>query len=331
MASETTTSFTGNIYLDGILWGSGGGSSTTHASKWNSTSLTYSYSGSWNSYERAAIENALELIQSASGLTFSLGSGATDLTFNRYTSNDGYLGFGFPPDPAYGTGNTGNVWLNTNYTQYWNQANLEVGGVMYQTVVHEALHALGLGHPHDNAYLYPGVSSSSDTGDHGLNSSIYTIMTYNDVGQSLADGTPISPNSLASYGFQTLGAFDIAALQHLYGTSSHNTGNDTYTMPTSNGTGTYYETIWDTGGTDTIEYSGSASVNIDLRAATLDGADGALAGGAVSKATGVYGGFTIANGVVIENATGGAGDDTIRGNSADNLLNGRCGERHVPR
>ena len=36
--------------------------------------------------------------------------------------------------------------------------------------------------------------------------------------------------------------------------------------------------------------------------------------------------FTIANGVVIENAVGGNGNDTLIGNSADNFLDGRAGD-----
>ena len=325
MAFETTTSFTGNVYIDGILWGRGLGSAS--ASKWSSPDLSFSFSGSWTSTERAAVTNALDFIESVSGLTFSEQGSGTDLTFNRYSAQDGYLGFGFPPDPIYGTGNTGQVWFNTNYSYYWNDADLQVGGVMFGTVVHEALHALGLGHPHDNAYVLPGVDNSGDPGDFGLNASIYTVMSYIDVGQELADGTPISPNSLASYGFQTLGAFDIAALQYLYGANgSHNGGNNTYVLPDTNEVGTYYQTIWDTGGDDSISYGGSTSVEIDLRAATLDTADGALAGGAVSKADGVYGGFTIANGVVIENAAGGSGNDTLIGNAADNALDGGDGD-----
>ena len=41
---------------------------------------------------------------------------------------------------------------------------------------------------------------------------------------------------------------------------------------------------------------------------------------------GIFGGLTIANGVVIENASGGSGNDTIRGNSADNVLVGNAGD-----
>ena len=60
-------------------------------------------------------------------------------------------------------------------------------------------------------------------------------------------------------------------------------------------------------------------MKIDLRAATLAG-DDPNAGGFLSQHTGVAGGFTIANGVVIENAIGGNGNDTLIGNSAANRL-----------
>ncbi|MGQ0533245.1 MAG: beta strand repeat-containing protein, partial [Caulobacteraceae bacterium] len=81
--------------------------------------------------------------------------------------------------------------------------------------------------------------------------------------------------------------------------------------------------IWDVSGADVISYSGSGVATIDLRAATLLNAVGG--GGYVSFVFGVHGGFTIANGVVIENATGGSGADTLIGNDAANILNGGAG------
>src|ERR1044072_1269376 len=45
----------------------------------------------------------------------------------------------------------------------------------------------------------------------------------------------------------------------------------------------------------------------------------------MSYATVIYGGFTIANGVTIENATSGAGTDTLIGNNVANVLNGGGG------
>jgi serralysin len=40
---------------------------------------------------------------------------------------------------------------------------------------------------------------------------------------------------------------------------------------------------------------------------------------------GVFGGFTIAHGVAIENAVSGSGDELLIGNAADNVLNGGAG------
>ena len=45
-------------------------------------------------------------------------------------------------------------------------------------------------------------------------------------------------------------------------------------------------------------------------------------GGFISFVGDIHGGFTIANGVIIENAIGGSGADLIIGNQADNILAG---------
>ena len=44
--------------------------------------------------------------------------------------------------------------------------------------------------------------------------------------------------------------FDVATLQKLYGANtSYKTGDDTYTLPTTETIGTGWECIWDCGGT----------------------------------------------------------------------------------
>ena len=68
------------------------------------------------------------------------------------------------------------------------------------------------------------------------------------------------------------------------------------------------------------------NATIDLRAASLVFGD-PIAGGAMSRVDGIFGGYTIANGVVIENAVGGKGNDTLVGNSADNSPRWRCRRR----
>ncbi|HYE44700.1 MAG TPA: calcium-binding protein, partial [Caulobacter sp.] len=63
--------------------------------------------------------------------------------------------------------------------------------------------------------------------------------------------------------------------------------------------------------------------NIDLRAASLQYEEGG--GGFMNYAYGIHGGYTIANGVVIENGTTGSGNDHLRGNDAANTLRANAG------
>ena len=114
-------------------------------------------------------------------------------------------------------------------------------------------------------------------------------------------------------------------LQQKYGVNtSTNAGDTVYTLVAGNGPGTRYQAIWDVGGTDSIVYSGNSPVNIDLRAATLLTAPGGAGG--LSYVGGTYGGFTIANGVVIEIATSGAGDDKLWGGAGNNILTAGAGQ-----
>jgi serralysin len=146
-------------------------------------------------------------------------------------------------------------------------------------------------------------------------------MTYN-------DGWTGQPSKSVDWGYEKgPGAFDIAAIQALYGANmSYHTGDDVYSLPTANVSGTGWTTIRDAGGTaDRIEAPLNAgSATIDLRAATLIPND-PNSGGYVSWVKGIAGGFTIANGVSIENATGGNANDTLTGNEIANILDGRGG------
>ena len=82
--------------------------------------------------------------------------------------------------------------------------------------------------------------------------------------------------------------------------------------------------IWDAGGIRQHRpMAARRDTNIDLRAATLQYEYGG--GGWMSYATGIYGGFTIANSVTIENATSGSGNDTLTGNNVANVLDGGAG------
>lgn len=219
----------------------------------------------------------------------------------------------------------------------WTADALLAGGFYERAIIHEIGHALGLKHPHNaigSAPLFPGVSEGgTELGDNNLNHGLFSIMSYNreysfdgdgHVVLQTGAGLTIGGNPVDNYGYATGPmAFDIAAIQYLYGAKAANTGDSTYFLPDVDQIGTFWLCIWDTGGEDTLEYDGSKNAILDLTAATLDNSP--TGGGVLSYAAFVHGGFTIANGVVIEDAVGGSGNDTITGNSADNYLVGNGG------
>lgn len=343
MAYQTTLtpgSGYGNQYIDSLVWGC----QWTNTGTWGQTStaspvnITYSFGegidpdeifvgASWSVSEKLAFETALNLFESVCNVDF------TQTAYTSTYANQSNIVFYLTPDYFWGgPGVLGmfevpdGTWTsNYGYFGYehpsWN--NLDSGSYGFITIIHELGHGLGLAHPHDggsepSATTFPGVTSSSETGLYGLNQGIWTTMSY-------IDGWDEFPSNTTDYGYQsTPMAFDVAALQAIYGVNtSYRTGSDTYYLPTSNTSGTGWSCIWDAGGTDTISNEGFLiDSTINLNAASLVGEN---AGGFVSKNAGIIGGFTIANGVVIENAIGGGGNDSITGNDAHNSLDGGAG------
>ena len=229
--------------------------------------------------------------------------------------SDDILGLFNPP----GEDDAGEGYFNRELLGGKNFENLEPGSFGFLVILHEIGHGLGLAHPHDEAggsNLYPGLYSSiapeSSLGIDGLNQGIWTVMSYNDGFDGAGrQGSPMS--------------FDIAAIQHLYGENpDFAAGNNTYTLPIANGSDTYYQSIWDTSGVDRlVAPADSQTATIDLRPAALVGSD---AGGYISTVDGIDGGFTIANGVEIENASGSSGNDELTGNQLANRLVGNGGD-----
>lgn len=284
----------------------------------------------WTSYEMGQFMLAFDAIEAVIDVEFVIVTdpGLADLTLVMDTDEveGSFLGLFNPP----GTRNEGiGIFDGTQ----WDRApggDLEMGGYGYVTIVHELLHGLGLAHPHDTgggSTVMPGVTNAyDDFGDNNLNQGVYTTMTYNSGWLTGPAGTaPSSSQPGVNFGFEAGPmAIDIAALQAIYGANTtYAAGNDLYLLAATNGVGTYWSSIWDTGGIDEIRHTGPAGATIDLRPATLEFEEGG--GGYVSHVAGVAGGYTIAYGVVIENGTGGSGADRITGNDANNVLSGNSG------
>ena len=314
-------------FLDSITWGT----------QINHTNITVYFAAAgevfdgetslgWNAYERQQFLAVAQQYANVTNLSFTVvnNPAAADLHLVTNTSS-AYLGHFNPP----GTTNAG-VGVFSQIGDGWDESlpgtgGLEQGGYGFVTMLHELGHGLGMAHPHDNggtSTIWQGVTGAFDSfGVFDLNQGIYTTMSYNDGWQLQPGGV----NTANEYGWQgTLMAFDIALMQQLYGADmTFHAGNDTYVIPNSNASGTFFTSIWDAGGIDQMVYNGARAVSIDLRAATLGYNAGA--GGYISYAAGIYGGFTIAHNVVIENARGGSGNDHITGNALRNTLNGRGG------
>jgi len=295
------------------------------------------YTHEWNDYEKGQIRKAFEVYSQITNLRF--GEVAVDengepelepvLTLKLATMDDtNLLGFCDPMGRAEEAKAVFNV-----QSVFWTRepgGALERGGAIFETFLHEFGHGFGLSHPHDAGLLgtspvFPGVLDpfgARGYGEFDLNQEVWTMMSYVQGWATGPDGT----SGHGEYGqVMTPMAFDIAVLQAKYGANlSWNAGDDVYDLADENAPGTGYACIWDAGGNDTIRYTGARDAAIDLNAATLRWEEGGA--GWMSYARGVFGGYTIANGVTIENAVTGAGNDIVRGNAADNVITGGLGD-----
>jgi serralysin len=185
----------------------------------------------------------------------------------------------------------------------------------FQTYIHEIGHALGLGH----AGNYNGDATYTTDASFANDSWATSIMSY----FSQTESSYFSVQGFTQNYILTPMDGDVVAMQALYGLSTTTrTGNTTYgfhsTADRDVFNATLYRdaayTIFDNGGTDTLDYSGFNSDQlINLNPETFS-----------NVGSGV-GNVTIARGTIIENAIGGGGSDTLIGNGAANTLTGNAG------
>lgn len=222
-----------------------------------------------------------------------------------YVLGNGVSGAAYLPEDWSGAGD---VWINPDSSSY-----LSIG--LQNLLLHEIGHALGLKHPFDSdGAQLATLPTAYDT-------SQYTVMSY-----TTSDYYPISPLAAPS----TPMVLDIRAIQAIYGPNlSTRTGNDLYEFSPST-KAPVVETLWDAGGNDTISAQWfSNAVSIDLQ----EGHYSSIAiDRSIDATPGLHRDWTplsnnigIAYGVTIENAIGGAGNDTLLGNAANNVFTGNAG------
>lgn len=326
---------------------------------WAGTTVTYSftdsaadYAGSFTAYGEEYAHQPL----SAAGedmmrAAFAAIDAVTALDFAE-TARGGDIAVGGSTVPstawAYlpGTGAGGDIWIGVHksYNALFvaPEAAPYLGSYEHYVALHEIGHAIGLKHPHEifagNGLVVPAAYDAVE----------YTVMSYRSY-----PGGPAGSLTVAKGHFpQSPMMLDIAAIQQLYGADWRAFAGDTvYAFaPDSgemlvNGVGTglpmkniVFRTLWDGGGRDRIDLSAYATdLAVDLRpgggidldsGGSAQKAQLAMVGGApVHAAYHVYMSLLADDDPrsLIEEATGGTGDDVFIGNAAANRFTGGAG------
>ena len=256
-----------------------------------------------------------------------------DIRLNIVKTDPNIGGFAFEPSSDYG----GDVFLSTAFNSLGeDRIDLYTEGL--HTIEHEVGHALGLKHPFEGEITLP--TSLDDTN--------HTVMSYTTNGfypSVVSTDSEIFMDYARVY-TEFYSLYDIATLQDIYGANTTSlTQDDTY-LPS------YPDiwTIWDAGGTDTIDLSlTSGATIIDLNSGSINSIDQHTVDDIIElnqakepqysqwiaekiidlyNEDSLYTGkdnFAIAEGVVIENLYTGSGDDIIKDNKFDNIIHSGAG------
>jgi hypothetical protein len=323
-SSVVSVNLTGSQTIDALLYGA----------RWESSTITYSFPGvgsiwststttgygpstggkePWSSSfsplstsGQLAFMSALQKWSNVANLQFSqvadtstiVGDIRAAYTYQNDHPNDQSWAY-LPADAA----SAGDIWFNVIGASAGN--SWTPGSRAYFAALHELGHVLGLKHPFEGPTTLPP----------SLDSESYTVMSYS--------AQPGNSSTQFNFNPTTPMLLDIAAIQQLYGANySYHSGNDIYSYSDA---ARYHETIWDGGGSDTIQYTGSGNSTIDLREGHGSRIGPAVyvqsAGSTLYEVDNVW----IADGAVIENGIGGSGNDALTGNAGENALTGGAG------
>ena len=261
-------------------------------------SLSYSYYDGTVPYDSTVYSGRADLIANATDITgqasnldlaFAQWSDASGISFDKVTetstSNVGEIrvaystemgsttfggqaaAFAFYPTTS---AIAGDAWFGAP-SIIANNASFAPGGYGFVTAVHEFGHAIGISHP----FIEGNGSASSATGTtlpSSTDNRRHTIMSYNQlkaydrdlyVSSVSVSSSGSGYSASRSYGVvqpTSLGVYDVAIAEYLYGAGTGTrTGDTTYSYTDGE---VFIETIVDHGGTDTIDASAQTTASI---------------------------------------------------------------------
>ncbi len=238
-------------------------------------------------------------------------------------------------EPSDGSAFSANRYVSIGQRFHDTEPNLtDIGGYVFDSFIHEFGHEFGLNHPGLYNYSGPGGIQINylNNATWIYDRQQYSVMSYFDgidVGETTrwSASTPLTADieavirrffSTVDDGVRSYQTIDLNTGDDAYGFGSTKYG---YELTSSGMQHDIGFVVHDTGGTDTIDFSGStAGTILDLRAGKFSSVNGhsnnvSIFAGHNAHETGYY----------IEIGIGSAYDDILIGNDGNNVLDGRAG------
>ena len=272
----------------------------------NKVVVGFNFSGGFSAAQKERARQALQSYADVANITFVENANTTD----------GFITIRGMPGSSAGVATLPNRYqsrVTANVGTGGAGDNPKIGSHFLFLLAHELGHTLGLEHPGG----YDGSGTYERNADYAQDTKARSVMSYwserKQPGHDFNGRPPGAPM-----------IDDIAAIQRLYGANTRtrntdtvygfnsNTGREVYSLKSARDEPVF--SVWDGGGNDTLDFSGFAGKqNISLKAETF------------SDVGGLRGNVSIAKGVIVENAIGGSGSDTLTGNEQRNRLKGGGG------